>query len=212
MPLSRLHAAVLAQALALTLTGCATTATTTATTTAITTAASTATSAESTKATESTTGAAAGAVGARVAPVEVNVPKIAARSSLIPLGLNPDETVEVPPVSQPMQAGWYVHARAPGEPGPAIILGHVDGNSQPGIFHRLRELVVGDEVEVSRADGSTLRFRVDAVEQVAKERFPTDAVYGDTPGPELRLITCGGTFDRTGGSYLDNIIVYAKLI
>ncbi|MEU4446390.1 class F sortase [Actinosynnema sp. NPDC050801] len=212
MPLSRLHAAVSAQALALALTGCAMTATTTATTTAITTSTSAATSAESAKATESTTADATSAVAARVEPVEVNVPKIAARSSLIPLGLNADDTVEVPPVSEPMQAGWYVHARAPGEPGPAIILGHVDGDSRPGIFHRLRELAVGDEVEVSRADGSTLTFRVDQVEQVAKERFPTDAVYGDTPEPELRLITCGGTFDRTGGSYLDNIIVYAQLI
>ncbi|MEJ2854579.1 MULTISPECIES: class F sortase [unclassified Saccharothrix] len=147
----------------------------------------------------------------RIDPTEVVIPKIGARSSLVPLGLNPDETIEVPPVEQPMQAGWYVHARAPGEPGPAIILGHVDGNSQPGIFHRLAELAPGDGIDVARADGSTVRFTVVRVDQVPKERFPTDAVYGDTPDPVLRLITCGGVFDRSARSYQDNVIVYAKM-
>ncbi|MBB5955088.1 sortase (surface protein transpeptidase) [Saccharothrix tamanrassetensis] len=148
----------------------------------------------------------------RYEPTEVGIPKIAARSSLVPLGLNPDETIEVPPVEQPMQAGWYTYARAPGEPGPAIILGHVDGDSKPGIFHRLRELAPGDQVEVSRKDGSTVRFAVEKVDQVAKNDFPTDAVYGDTPEPVLRLITCGGVFDNSARSYQDNIIVYAKMI
>jgi sortase (surface protein transpeptidase) len=150
--------------------------------------------------------------GQRVEPTEVVIPKIGARSTLVPLGLNPDETIEVPPVEQPMQAGWYTHARAPGEPGPAIILGHVDGNSQPGIFHRLRELAPGDGIDVARADGTTAKFAVVRVDQVPKERFPTDAVYGDTPDPVLRLITCGGVFDRSARSYQDNVIVYAKLI
>lgn len=147
----------------------------------------------------------------RVEPTEVVIPKIGARSTLIPLGLNPDETIEVPPVEQPMQAGWYTHARAPGEPGPAIILGHVDGNSQPGIFHRLKELTPGDAIDVTRADGTTARFAVVRVDQVPKERFLTEAVYGDTPDPVLRLITCGGVFDRSARSYQDNVIVYAKL-
>jgi sortase (surface protein transpeptidase) len=145
-------------------------------------------------------------------PTELRIPKIGAKSSLIPLGLNPDETVEVPPVEQPMQAGWYKHARTPGEPGPAVLLGHVDGNKQPGIFFRLKELSEGDEVEVSRKDGTTARFRVRGTEQIAKSGFPTEAVYGDTDQPELRLITCGGSFDQAAHSYRDNIIVYATLI
>lgn len=145
-------------------------------------------------------------------PTELRIPRIGAKSSLVPLGLNPDETVEVPPVEQPMQAGWYKHARTPGEPGPAVLLGHVDGNKQPGIFFRLKELVAGDEVEVSRKDGTTARFRVSRTEQIAKNSFPTEAVYGETDVPELRLITCGGSFDQSARSYKDNIIVYATLI
>ncbi|MDX8051929.1 class F sortase [Lentzea sp. BCCO 10_0798] len=145
-------------------------------------------------------------------PTEVRIPKIGAKSSLVPLGLNPDETIEVPPVGQPMQAGWYRLARTPGEAGPAVILGHVDGDKQPGIFLRLKELTEGDEVEVSRKDGTTARFRVRATEQIAKSSFPTEAVYGDTGEPELRLITCGGGYDQAARSYRDNIIVYATLI
>ncbi|KJK33986.1 peptidase C60, partial [Lentzea aerocolonigenes] len=118
-------------------------------------------------------------------PTELRIPKIGAKSSLVPLGLNPDETVEVPPVEQPMQAGWYKLARTPGEAGPAVVLGHVDGNKQPGIFFRLKELVEGDEVEVSRKDGTTAKFRVRKTEQIAKNSFPTEAVYGETDQPEL---------------------------
>ena len=145
-------------------------------------------------------------------PTELSVPRIGAKSSLIPLGLNPDETVEVPPVEKPTQAGWYKHARTPGESGPAVLLGHVDGNKQPGIFFRLKELAAGDEVEVSRKDGTTAKFRVRKTEQIAKDSFPTEAVYGETDQPELRLITCGGSFDQAAHSYRDNIIVYATLI
>ncbi|WP_169515737.1 class F sortase [Amycolatopsis nigrescens] len=147
----------------------------------------------------------------RPEPAAVDVPKIGAHSTLVPLGLNPDNTIEVPPVTQPMQAGWYSYGPAPGETGPAVILGHVDGDKQPGIFYRLKEMAPGDAVRVSRKDGSSVDFVVRRVEQVDKDEFPTDAVYGDTAAPELRLITCGGGFDRTVRSYRDNIIVYAAL-
>jgi sortase family protein len=147
----------------------------------------------------------------RSEPTELWIPRIEARSSLVSLGLNKDGTVEVPPVAEPMQAGWYSLSATPGEAGPAVILGHVDGNRKPGIFYRLRELVPGDDVEVSRIDGSVARFVVREVDQVPKAQFPTDAVYGDTTDPELRLITCGGHFDRATHSYMDNIIVYATL-
>ncbi|MFD8499125.1 class F sortase [Amycolatopsis sp. NPDC059657] len=153
-----------------------------------------------------------GATGlAKSEPVSVDVPKIGAKSTLVPLGLNADNTVEVPPVSQPMQAGWYKNGPTPGEIGPAVILGHVDGNKQPGIFYKLKELAPGDKISVARKDGSTVEFVVTKVDQIAKDTFPTEAVYGDTEDAQLRLITCGGAFDKTAHSYKDNIIVYAKL-
>ncbi len=144
-------------------------------------------------------------------PSEIDIPRIGARSSLVELGLNADQTVEVPPVDTPLQAGWFTGAPRRGAVGPAVVLGHVNGGGEAGIFARLHELTAGDEVLVHRTDGTTARFTVTRVDQVAKEHFPTEEVYGDTEGPELRLITCGGSFDRDADSYRDNVIVYASI-
>ncbi|MDT8909525.1 class F sortase [Amycolatopsis sp. PS_44_ISF1] len=145
-------------------------------------------------------------------PVSLDIPSIGAHSSLVPLGLNPDDTVQVPPVSTPLQAGWYEFGPTPGETGPAVVLGHVDGNKHKGIFYRLKEVKPGDEVAIARRDGRTAHFEVTKVDEVPKDVFPSDAVYGDTAGPELRLITCGGGFDHAAHNYVDNIIVYAGLV
>lgn len=144
-------------------------------------------------------------------PVSVDVAKIGVHSSLIPLGLNADNTVQVPPLSQPMQAGWYEYGPTPGELGPAVILGHIDGNKDKGVFYDLKKVSPGDVITVARKDGTTARFVVYKTDLVPKDAFQPDAVYGNTAGPELRLITCGGSFDRAAHNYLDNVIVYAKL-
>jgi sortase (surface protein transpeptidase) len=148
---------------------------------------------------------------AKSEPVSVDVPKIGAHSTLISLGLNADDTVQVPPLSNPMQAGWYEYGPTPGELGPAVILGHIDGNKDKGIFYGLKKLAPGDDISVARLDGTTAHFVVYKTDLVPKDAFQPDAVYGNTPGPELRLITCGGSFDRAAHNYVDNVIVYAKL-
>ncbi|MEU0789653.1 class F sortase [Amycolatopsis sp. NPDC005961] len=145
-------------------------------------------------------------------PVSIDIPKIGAHSSLVPLGVNADNTIQVPPVTTPLQAGWYTYAPTPGEVGPAVVLGHVDGNHQKGIFYRLKELAPGDRVSIARKDGTTALFEVTKVHQVPKQDFEKEGVYDDTAGPELRLITCGGVFDRSAHNYVDNIVVYAQLI
>lgn len=147
----------------------------------------------------------------RSIPTWVDIPAIGAKSSLVQLGLNTDKSVQVPPVSQPLQAGWYKYGPTPGQVGPAVILGHIDGNHQEGIFWRLHELKRGDMVRIGRKDGKTLTFTVRRVEEKPKSTFPTAAVYGNTADPELRLITCGGAFDASTRNYLDNIIVFATL-
>jgi Sortase domain len=148
---------------------------------------------------------------AAAAPLELRIDAINASSTLVPLGLNPNRTVAVPPVATPMQASWYRLGPAPGAAGPAVILGHVNGNGKEGIFARLNEVRPGDKVKVSRADGRTAVFMVTKLQQVAKSAFPTAAVYGDTPDAELRLVTCGGDFDRNRHSYADSIIAFATL-
>ena len=142
-------------------------------------------------------------------PVRIEIPAIGVTSSLDRLGRAADKTVQVP--SRWEVAGWYAAGTRPGDPGSAVILGHVDSRSGPAVFYRLRELRRGDLVEVARADGSTARFAVQRTEQYDKQRFPTDAVYYPTMTPALRLVTCGGEFDATAGHYRSNIIVFATL-
>ncbi|MBP2475899.1 sortase (surface protein transpeptidase) [Crossiella equi] len=155
--------------------------------------------------------ATAAAGNTKLKPTDVRIPKIAAESSLISTAINPDGTLEVPKADKPMQAAWYRMSPVPGDKGPAIILGHVDGNKQPGIFYKLHELAPGDEIFVKRSDGKEVKFVVATKEQQPKEQFPTEAVYGDTTDPVLRLITCGGAFDKAAHSYKDNVIISAKL-
>lgn len=145
-----------------------------------------------------------------VAPASVTIPKIGAQSTLIPLGLAADGTLEVPDVRQPGQAGWYTRGVQPGQVGPAVIVGHVDGGGHPGVFYRLHELAVGDTVQVGRVDGSTLTFRVYRVQEVRKAAFSSAEVYGNVPRPELRLITCGGTWVGGQYGYEDNWVIYAS--
>ncbi|MFE6614680.1 class F sortase [Amycolatopsis sp. NPDC057786] len=147
----------------------------------------------------------------RATPTAVHIPRLDAHSSLIKLGLDANQRMQTPSVATPMQAGWYEPGPAPGQTGPAVIVGHVDGATQPGIFHRLHELAPGDRVTVERADSTTVTFVVRRTLHAPKDRFPTKEVYGRTPGPELRLITCGGPFDRAARSYRHNVIVFAQL-
>ena len=142
-------------------------------------------------------------------PVRIDIPRIRVTSSLDRLGRAADKTVEVP--TRWEVAGWYAAGTRPGDPGSAVILGHVDSKRGPAVFFRLRELRKGDEIAVGRADGSTIRFAVERVAQYDKQRFPTDEVYYPTLTPALRLVTCGGEFDATAGHYRSNVIVFATL-
>jgi hypothetical protein len=121
----------------------------------------------------------------------------------------PDGTVQKP--TRWERAGWYAPGTRPGDPGSAVILGHVDSKRGPAVFFRLRELRRGDMVTIGRADGSSVRFVVQRTQQHLKDRFPTDDVYYPTLAPALRLVTCGGEFDATIGRYRSNLIVFATM-
>ncbi|GAA4601642.1 sortase (surface protein transpeptidase) [Actinoplanes octamycinicus] len=147
------------------------------------------------------------------APDRLDIPAIGVHTPVSTIGLRGDGTLDVPPLRSDAPAGWYRGSPTPGEPGPAIIVGHVDtARDGPAVFFRLRELTTGDTFSVRRADRSVARFRVTKVASYPKKAFPSDEVYGDTSGPSLRLITCGGSFDRDRGSYRSNIVVFAALV
>jgi hypothetical protein len=143
-------------------------------------------------------------------PVSVEIPKVGIASLLERLAMGDDGVLAAP--EDYGTAGWFAAGPEPGQPGPAVIAGHVDSRSGPAVFYRLGELQPGDEVLVHREDGTTVTFRVDSVEEHPKDAFPTQAVYGPVPGPELRLITCAGDFDREAHAYRDNLVVYATAV
>ena len=152
----------------------------------------------------------ASAAGARApSPVRLRIPAIGVDTGVVGLGLNPDGTIEVP--GDPSQAGWYAKGPAPGEQGPAVMLGHLDSLTGPAVFYRLSSLHPGNEVVVSREDGSMLRFAVRRVASFPVDAFPTDQVYGASTEAELRLITCGGPFDLVQRRYQRNVVVFATL-
>ena len=165
-------------------------------------------------------GRAAGPVGHRAAPLgyarptRVTVSRVGIHADVLALGLNRDGGVGVPPAGEPMKAAWYDRGPAPGQVGPAVITGHVDSRFAPGhraAFYELGAVRPGDTVDVARADRRVAVFRVDSVALVPKTAFPTREVYGPTGYAALRLITCGGRYDRRTG-YTDNVIVYAHLV
>ena len=145
-------------------------------------------------------------------PVALSIPSIGVQSDvLVPLALDADGVLPAP--TDYALPGWYTGGPNPGQFGPAVIAGHVDGPDGPAVFYRLGELAAGATVEVTRADGRVARFVVDSVERYAKAEFPTSRVYGNTTDrAEIRLITCGGAFDRTTGHYVDNIVVFGHLV
>ncbi len=142
--------------------------------------------------------------------MSVEIPSIGVQSELIGLHIQPDNSLGVP--ADFGVAGLWTEGAAPGTPGPAIVVGHVNSVNGPAVFARLHDLQPGASVVIRKADGSALTYAVERSDQYAKSSFPTAVVYGATAAPTLRLITCGGTFDRTRREYTDNVVVFAHLV
>ncbi|NEC66178.1 class F sortase [Streptomyces sp. SID9727] len=143
-------------------------------------------------------------------PVKVAVPAIFIEAPVTGLGLDKKGHLGAPPMSRPREVGWYRDGPSPGEKGTSLIVGHRDTETGPAIFLNLNALHKGDKVTVTRADKRTAVFTVDAVETYTKDKFPDDKVYGNTGRPELRLMTCGGRFNKKDG-YSANVVVFAHL-
>jgi LPXTG-site transpeptidase (sortase) family protein len=140
-----------------------------------------------------------------VHPIALQIPSIAVDTSLEQLGVAADGTLQTP--ADPRHAGWFTGSAVPGEPGPVVVAGHVDSRSGPAVFAHLKKLKAGASITVTLGGGKRVAYRVTSVVAYAKDKFPTQAVYGAVPDSELRLITCGGAF--VDGEYVDDVIVFA---
>jgi hypothetical protein len=166
------------------------------------------------------TSSVAAAAVSTAAPADITIPKLSAHSTLIPLGLNTDPklgpvgSVQVPDVHKPLQAGFYARGGVkPGQPGPPlVVVAHINGGGQQGLFARLGDLKSGDTATVKLADGKVLTFRVTSTESDPKDAFPGQKVFGSKDHATLVLATCGGDFDPAKHSYKNNIIVFMDLV
>lgn len=144
-----------------------------------------------------------------VAPIRIDIPAAGVSAAVDEIGLLDDGTMAVP--EDFARTGWYGGLEAPGQAGTAVVVGHLDSHTGPAVFFNVPRLRTGDDITITRADNTTVVFVVDRVEQYRKKQFPTIAVYAPTGEPSLRLITCGGKFDRRTRHYSDNIVVYSHL-
>jgi sortase (surface protein transpeptidase) len=147
----------------------------------------------------------------RSEPTRIDIPVIGVSADIMQVGLAADGSLETPPVLEYI-TGWYRGSPTPGETGPSVIVGHVDNYKGISVFWRLRELKPTDEVNITRADGSVVKFKVEALQQFDQANFPTKEVYGNVDHPGLRLITCGGTFSAATGHYDHNTVVFASMV
>ncbi|WP_107117056.1 class F sortase [Streptomyces curacoi] len=148
----------------------------------------------------------------RSRPIRLLIPKISVNAPFVDLAIGRTGQLEPPPAHDINLVGWYAKGASPGETGTSIIAGHVDTATSPAVFAGLSELEKGDRFHVLRADGRRASFEVDSVETFDKDHFPSERVYGDTPGAQVRLITCAGDYDRQVRDYTANLVVFAHLV
>ncbi|WP_373563534.1 class F sortase [Streptomyces composti] len=148
----------------------------------------------------------------RSEPVRLLVPKIGVDAPFTDLEIGANGQLEAPPPDDTNLVGWFAKGATPGELGTSIVAGHVDTKTSPAVFARLSELKKGDRFRVVRRDGSKAVFQVYGKEYFAKDDFPDDRVYADTPDAQLRLITCAGRYDRAAKDYTENLVVFARLV
>jgi sortase (surface protein transpeptidase) len=143
-------------------------------------------------------------------PTNLYIPSLDIRAPFIKLGLALDKSLEVPKGGT--EVGWFIHGAKPGQVGPAVVVGHKDTEQGEAVFAKLNQIKIGELIEITRADGSTVKYQVESVSQYSQDNFPTDAVYGEVDHAALRLITCAGTYVAQRDRYTDNFIVFARLV
>ncbi|HVF20827.1 MAG TPA: class F sortase [Mycobacteriales bacterium] len=142
-------------------------------------------------------------------PARIHIDAISVASPVVPVGLEGDGTLGLPPAGS---AAWYSLGVRPGERGYSVIAAHVDNHRGPDVFYQLRKLKTGDRVVIADIDGGSHTFEVQHVEQQPKQTLPTSTIWEPVEHPRLALITCGGAFDRSTRSYRDNVVVHAALL
>ncbi|MBM7443205.1 class F sortase [Streptomyces sp. HB132] len=147
----------------------------------------------------------------RSEPKRLSISSLAVDAPFTPLSIGSSGQLDAPPADDPNLVGWFKDGATPGEPGTSVVAGHVDTKTGPAVFLLLSTLKAGRTVDITRQDGTVATFKVDSVETFSKAEFPSKRVYDDNGSPQLRLITCGGVYDKKKKDYEDNVVVFAHL-
>lgn len=145
-------------------------------------------------------------------PSRLSIRSIAVDAPFTPLSIGSSGQLDAPPANDPNLVGWFKDGATPGERGTSVVAGHVDTKTGPAVFLLLSTLKAGNTVDITREDGKVASFKVDTVETFSKADFPSDRVYSDNGTAQLRLITCGGLYDKKAKDYKDNVVVFAHLV
>jgi hypothetical protein len=146
-------------------------------------------------------------------PVQIDIDAIGVHAKVVARGLDRHGAVKPPPYAKPEVVGWYEGGPTPGEEGAAVLVGHVDTETRRAVFYPLSSVQPGNRVDVTRADGTVAEFTVESTDVVPRKDFDARRVYAPAQDDraEVKLVTCGGTFDRSTHSYTANVVVTAYL-
>jgi LPXTG-site transpeptidase (sortase) family protein len=146
-------------------------------------------------------------------PERLLIPAINVDAPVEQVGITSAGDLDTPSQSPWVDTGWYSDGPLPGEMGSAVIDGHLDRpGGYPAVFWLLRQLHVGNTVQVRESNGKTLHFRVTDVEYYAPNDAPLQRIFGNDSGKFLNLITCAGDWIPSQHQTTLRLVVYTKLI
>lgn len=145
-------------------------------------------------------------------PVRLKIPAISVDAAMEQVGQTPDGAMDVP--KDFSNTAWYDLGARPGEPGNAVIDGHVDSTRGKAVFWDLHKLARGDRITVVGDDGVERQFAVTGTESYARPDVPLARIFGPITGVHLNLITCdqSSAFDPRIRSYDNDLVVYAEAV
>jgi LPXTG-site transpeptidase (sortase) family protein len=139
-------------------------------------------------------------------PVAMSFDAIGVGSApIIDVGVEANGDMEIPGASE---VGWYRYGPVPGAQGSSVLAAHISWNGTDGVFRRLARAEPGQRFTVAFEDESIAEYEVVAIRQYPKDQLP-DELFSTSGEPQVVLITCGGSFNRSLNSYADNIVAYA---
>jgi len=144
-------------------------------------------------------------------PSRLRIPALGIDAHVQQVGINASGNMATP--NNFTDVGWYKYGPPPGFQGSAVLAGHVDnGLGLSGVFKKLNELSVGDEIQVENKNGERMDFRVVEIQTYPHDKVPNHILFARDDAARLNLITCEGDWLQSERTYDKRLVVYAELV